>query len=124
MSFIDLKSKEKWKSCCKAAMDCCHQMLGFTESRDVGNQNKFFKRFGQQIYSAASQPNVTSSISKFCPPTWDGWTCWPQTSSNEVALAQCPHFIYFETEPPACARKCAFFINLLNVHLQHTILYC
>ncbi|EFX69925.1 GPCR-like protein, family B [Daphnia pulex] len=102
MSFIDLKSQDKWKSCCKAAVDCCYQMLGFTESSDVANQNQNINLLDRQMYSAA---NETSSMSKYCPPTWDGWTCWPQTSPNQVALAQCPHFIYFETEPPACARN-------------------
>lgn len=106
MSFVDQKSQEKWKSCCKAASDCCQQMLGLTKSSDAVEVNEILDVIDKKKYTAASQSNLTaSSVPSLCPPTWDGWTCWPQTRSNQVALAECPHFIYFETEPPVCARK-------------------
>jgi calcitonin receptor-like len=106
MSFIDSKSQDKWKSCCQAAVDCCLRMLDLKKSTTIREQNVDRNVIDQHKYATSSQSNITgSSATNFCPPTWDGWTCWPQTSSNRLASAQCPHFIYFETEPPACARK-------------------
>lgn len=29
----------------------------------------------------------------FCPGTWDGWLCWPDTPAGKSAYAPCPSFV-------------------------------
>lgn len=101
LSFVSFNGEEKWKSCCTAAVDCCNRMLGLDEEE----KNEVVSDSIDQDYSTALSHNFSSSSLYFCPSTWDGWTCWKNTGSNQVAHTQCPHYIYFETEPPACARK-------------------
>lgn len=30
---------------------------------------------------------------KYCPGTWDGWLCWPDTIAGTSAYAPCPEFV-------------------------------
>lgn len=114
LTFVDLKSQGKWKSCCRAAVDCCQQMLGSVQPKD-DEYKSILDNEDEEKYIYPSQSTVRpSSNAKCCPPTWDGWTCWQRTISNRVALAQCPSYIYFETEPPACSRKSSKMIRLKN----------
>ena len=102
LSFSGLKAEEKWISCCKAAVDCCVEMLESSDLNDAWNSIPNLAE--QQEFTTAPHDNFSTSAT-YCPPSWDGWTCWQKTIPKRVALAQCPHYIYFETEPPACARK-------------------
>lgn len=94
----------KWKSCCRAAVDCCRSQLSTendSSSSSVTNNMTF------------SSSRTSSSTT--CPASWDGWTCWPKTPSNQTALARCPNYIYFGTESPPCNRKLQFLPLLPNV---------
>lgn len=75
-TFISEKYLKKWTECCQAALDCCDKMK---KSRKTLNGT-------------------------YCPRTWDGWQCWPDTPAGEVAMAPCPKHVYFKSEPPACHR--------------------
>ncbi|XP_022237603.1 calcitonin gene-related peptide type 1 receptor-like isoform X2 [Limulus polyphemus] len=94
-TFLSKRYAENWVSCCKAAAKCCDEMT--------------------------STP-VTVNDKKYCPRTWDGWNCWPDTPGGKTALAVCPDHVYFKSEPPNCARyakkQCwkngTWFINKYN----------
>lgn len=32
-------------------------------------------------------------LDKFCPGTFDGWLCWPDTPAGTSAYEKCPEFI-------------------------------
>ena len=37
--------------------------------------------------------------SRKCPPTWDGWQCWPHGGSpGQIEFRPCPSYIYFHSE--------------------------
>ncbi|XP_076349338.1 calcitonin gene-related peptide type 1 receptor-like isoform X1 [Tachypleus tridentatus] len=76
-TFLSKRYAENWVSCCEAAVECCDQMT--------------------------STP-VIDSDKKYCPRTWDGWNCWPDTPGGKTALDVCPNHIYFKSDPPNCAR--------------------
>ena len=82
-SFQNDKAVEMWTSCCQRAAQCCQTI--------------------QDPDTADPTPGSVTSLT--CPPTWDGWTCWQRSLPEQVALAPCPDYIYFETEPPACPSK-------------------
>ncbi|XP_054720653.1 calcitonin gene-related peptide type 1 receptor-like [Uloborus diversus] len=67
----------KWIACCQAALECCKKMYADPPLYDDG---------------------------AFCPRTWDGWQCWPDTPSGEVAVSACQEHVYFMSEPPPCPR--------------------
>ncbi|XP_023223383.1 calcitonin gene-related peptide type 1 receptor-like [Centruroides sculpturatus] len=75
-TFSSKKFIEKWVECCQAALNCCEEM--------VRNPMEF-----NGIY---------------CPRTWDGWQCWPDTQAGTNAVAPCAKHVYFKSEPPACPR--------------------
>ena len=88
----------KWKSCCRAAVDCCRSKLS-TENEIESSSNNGV------TYMTASSPTTSTPT---CPASWDGWTCWPKTPSNQTALTKCPNYIYFGTDSPPCNRKLQF----------------
>ncbi|XP_045024611.1 calcitonin gene-related peptide type 1 receptor-like [Daphnia magna] len=105
LTFVDFKSQEKWRSCCRAAVDCCQHMLESMQPNDDEYKSNISDYGNEEEKAFHSQPIIKSTpVSKFCPPTWDGWTCWERTIPNRIALSVCPSYIYFETEPPACSR--------------------
>ncbi|KAK3108497.1 hypothetical protein FSP39_009266 [Pinctada imbricata] len=64
---------DKWKNCCKAAMDCCerHQKMNISSSEHVGPR---------------------------CPRGWDGLSCFMDTDNGTTAYSQCPSYMeYFDT---------------------------
>ena len=64
--FLDATDCERWKGCCQAADRCCQR------------QQK-------------SQPIARDS----CPRTWDGFSCWDDTSPGVTATTQCPPYLEF-----------------------------
>lgn len=32
-------------------------------------------------------------VELFCPPTFDGWSCWNATAAGRISVAPCPYFI-------------------------------
>ncbi|XP_022240480.1 calcitonin gene-related peptide type 1 receptor-like [Limulus polyphemus] len=76
-SFMSERYANKWKECCLAAVECCNKMT-------------------------SSPP--WSSNSSFCPRTWDGWLCWPDTQAGVLAKQPCPSHIYWTGNPPSCPR--------------------
>ncbi|XP_067130496.1 calcitonin gene-related peptide type 1 receptor-like isoform X2 [Centruroides vittatus] len=67
----------KWIECCRAAVACCQKML-----KDL----------------------IPVNETLYCPRTWDGWQCWTDTPSGQVAKSVCQEHIYFSSEPPSCPR--------------------
>lgn len=76
-TFVDESFAEKWVSCCQAAWKCCVTM----------------------VRTPASLKNT-----KYCPRTWDGWQCWPDTPAGSTASLPCQNHIYFENGPPSCTK--------------------
>jgi len=35
----------------------------------------------------------TTYIELYCPPTFDGWSCWNATPAGRISVAPCPYFI-------------------------------
>ena len=79
------KAVDKWTSCCRQALQCCQSQLNLSHST---------RHYAGGDVGAPA-----------CPALWDGWQCWQPTRANEIAYAACPHYIYFDTEPPACTRE-------------------
>ncbi|XP_076326647.1 calcitonin gene-related peptide type 1 receptor-like [Tachypleus tridentatus] len=76
-SFMSERYANKWKECCFAAVECCKKMT--------------------------SSPPWSLNFS-FCPRTWDGWLCWPDTQTGVLAKQPCPSHIYWSGNPPSCPR--------------------
>ncbi|KAM7302366.1 calcitonin gene-related peptide type 1 receptor [Ixodes scapularis] len=70
---------ERWESCCRAARECCDEML--SEDAD-----------------ATSSPKE----GLYCPATWDGWTCYKDTPAGMTVQKPCPFHAYYITEKPQC----------------------
>ncbi|KFM69203.1 Calcitonin receptor, partial [Stegodyphus mimosarum] len=73
-TFRTRKVENLWIQCCQAAVRCCENM----------------------------RRTPPSSDQFFCPRTWDGWNCWPDTPNGTVAKAICPSYIYFHSDEPQC----------------------
>ncbi|XP_054711254.1 calcitonin gene-related peptide type 1 receptor-like [Uloborus diversus] len=76
-TFVDDSRLLLWKSCCLSALECCHQMV---------------------------QDPMPSADYSYCPRTWDGWQCWPDTPAGMTAKQPCQEYIYFESTPPSCTK--------------------
>ncbi|CAL1263828.1 unnamed protein product [Larinioides sclopetarius] len=76
-TFSEESFAKKWISCCRAAWDCCDTMI------------KAHTLFKDTMY---------------CPRTWDGWQCWPDTQAGIMADLPCQEHIYFENGPPSCTK--------------------
>ncbi|XP_066943744.1 uncharacterized protein [Macrobrachium rosenbergii] len=72
-SFAGEEGRQKWISCCNAAVECCSEML--TQTWPDG----------------------------YCPPTWDGWQCWPSSLPSTVVQRACPSYSYFG-KPASCSK--------------------
>ncbi|XP_071038720.1 calcitonin gene-related peptide type 1 receptor-like isoform X1 [Parasteatoda tepidariorum] len=85
----------KWIACCRAALECCQKMQ--SDPLPVGDD-------------------------LYCPRTWDGWQCWPDTLSGEFASSTCQEHVYFRSEPSTCpkyaVKKCwengSWYVNSWN----------
>lgn len=67
-SSLDDMDCERWRSCCISASACCARM-----------QEVPWRKSGNE--------------SKTCPKTWDGFSCWDETSAGVTAYKTCPSFI-------------------------------
>ncbi|GIY83181.1 calcitonin gene-related peptide type 1 receptor [Caerostris darwini] len=76
-TFRTSKEATLWIKCCKAAVKCCKTMR---------------------------RTPLPISGENFCPRTWDGWNCWPDTPVGTNAQASCPSYIYFNSDKPQCTR--------------------
>jgi len=72
-SFASSSSARFWRDCCEAAEHCC------------------------QAIAVDAHVLMNGTIaSDTCPPTWDGWQCWPDGGApGETVHASCPGYIYF-----------------------------
>lgn len=71
---------ERWESCCRAARECCEDMLAQDET------------------TTAPQDDIR------CPATWDGWTCYKDTPAGTTVQKPCPAHAYYITEKPQCIK--------------------
>ncbi|GIY51059.1 calcitonin receptor [Caerostris extrusa] len=76
-TFRTSKEATLWIKCCKAAVKCCKTMR---------------------------RTPLPVSGENYCPRTWDGWNCWPDTPVGTNAQAPCPSYIYFNSDKPQCTR--------------------
>lgn len=76
-TFVNDVFASKWTTCCQAAIDCCQRMT--------------------------SDPKLYTD-EPYCPRTWDGWQCWPDTAAGQVAQSVCQEHVYFSSKPPPCPR--------------------
>ncbi|XP_035206358.1 calcitonin gene-related peptide type 1 receptor-like isoform X2 [Stegodyphus dumicola] len=76
-SFMEEYFFWKWKSCCVAAWRCCIHM---------------------------TEKSPPPSEGSYCPSTWDGWQCWPDTPAGITANQPCQSYIYFQSSPPTCPK--------------------
>ncbi|KAM7345733.1 diuretic hormone 31 Receptor isoform 4-T11 [Cochliomyia hominivorax] len=53
-------------------------------------RNECYIRLNQ---TAASNKETNNGADKFCPGTFDGWLCWPDTPAGTSAYERCPEFI-------------------------------
>ncbi|PNF38042.1 hypothetical protein B7P43_G02350 [Cryptotermes secundus] len=74
-TFVSDHAAEKWRKCCIKAAECCREMI------EVGG--------------------ITNE-SDWCPGTWDGWLCWPDTPPHTSQQQPCPTFIRFGTTDDNC----------------------
>lgn len=72
---------DRWKSCCRAARDCCQEMIA-----------------DDQAGLSATKDGL------HCPATWDGWTCYKDTPAGTTVQKPCPAHAYFITETPQCIK--------------------
>ncbi|XP_023219261.1 calcitonin gene-related peptide type 1 receptor-like [Centruroides sculpturatus] len=86
-NFANDRDASKWTDCCQAAIDCCDKML--------------------------SDPPLPKTDKKYCPRTWDGWQCWPDTLAGTTASGVCENHVYFKSQLPKC-QKYAMKECLLN----------
>lgn len=99
-TFRDDVAAGKWTSCCAAAMECCLKQQPTSET-PIKEAQAHIQAPNGQVDSGVKDHNKLPH----CAPTWDGWTCWSRTPPDQIALEQCPSYIYFETEPPQCPSK-------------------
>lgn len=84
-TFREEERFNKWQECCREAQDCCRRNEPFL-------------------------PNTTDSTGKliddksrnYCPATWDGLSCWPNSPAGQVAQRRCPLHVYFIRYEPHC----------------------
>lgn len=75
------------------------------------------------IQSNIMSVTINSIAEPFCPGTWDGWLCWPDTPAGTYTFASCPDFIVgFDT-----SRKFLFFVvfihNMLVVEVMSALYF-
>lgn len=85
----------KWQQCCSEAETCCRGKL--TQSSSTRIQQNQHRHDGHD--------------QRTCPPTWDGWACWPEpVEAATLARKHCPSHIYWMSfQPPPCRGKCEGF---------------
>ncbi|KAK3590585.1 hypothetical protein CHS0354_021859, partial [Potamilus streckersoni] len=69
---LDGKDCQRWKSCCRSAVQCCERQLMMQSGPQSGG--------------------------KLCPRTWDGWGCFDDTSPSQTVSIRCPSFIKYGNE--------------------------
>lgn len=84
-TFKDESIYDKWRACCRHAVDCC-------------------------LDNWKHLPTTTNSLGQLvdryprtqCPATWDGLTCWQNSPAGQLAWRECPRHVYFLSFEPAC----------------------
>ena len=116
-TFQTERAVEMWTSCCQRAVQCC-QVMHDPHTDPITTSFSSSSSSSSSPFSSSFLAS-TSAESPTCPPTWDGWTCWHRSLPDQVALAPCPDYIYFETEPPACPREFLSIHNSLAISTTH-----
>lgn len=88
-----------WLDCCYEAAKCCIKNV----ANFLGN-----KTTTTTITAATENANDLRPSEPFCPATWDGLACWPESRSNQIIEGECPDHMYYLDQKPNCngrARK-------------------
>lgn len=72
----------RWSSCCIAALMCCQRQISITFYDPPGH---------------------------YCPPTWDGFSCFEATRAGTKAIISCPSYI--DQAVPSGKRKCLCVVD-------------
>lgn len=89
-TFRDEQAFTKWVECCSEAIKCCRDNLSSLRKQQIVPGTNFL------IDQQANENDLK------CPPTWDGFSCWPETSANSIAEHYCPPHVYFFEFMPNC----------------------
>ena len=65
-STLDDVECTRWTSCCESAQSCCELQ---------------------------TKRRVPTDGRKYCPQTFDGWSCWDFTLANKTVTGDCPAFL-------------------------------
>lgn len=76
---------EKWRECCRQAIDCCLRNV-HTLSRNITSDGRILDELNGDK----------------CHATWDGMSCWSDTPKNTLAKHECQDHIYFFDFVPIC----------------------
>ena len=88
---------------------------------DDGNDDLLPDGGGGSIGGSNADNSALSAAALHCPPTWDGWQCWPEGGSpGRTQYEFCPHYIFFHTNngrgaisQGSCGSKSRFLIYIL-----------
>ena len=60
---------------------------------------EFLLEFTIKITILFLTEQTKESSVKTCPPTWDGWQCWPDGGNpGRIEFRPCPSYIHFHSE--------------------------
>lgn len=79
-----------WLYCCQQAVDCCRK-----------NWAHYLSTSG--VLEEGSGTLVDPPHRDFCPATWDGLECWPNTPAGKTLEHPCPDHVYFLSFVPVCS---------------------
>lgn len=89
-SWMDRHSCERWKECCTAAIACCNRQLQQSrETARIPRHNGSLDLTRGVTWSGAQEARGQ----RYCPRTWDGFSCFEHTLANTTASVTCPSFI-------------------------------
>ena len=110
-SFDPYKNGEKlWEQCCQAAMQCCEKIKDFLPGMPQLYVNS------DQVMDGGGQAGLYHR----CPPTWDGWQCWPDGGkAGETSTGTCPPYIHFSAGASMCSGKSSW---RSYIYMWHTVI--
>lgn len=89
-TFGKLTNFLQWRECCKKAAECCIK-------------NSIYLTYKQD--SEGKLIDDPEKRDRFCPATWDGYSCWPDSPAGSLIEADCPDHIFYLEKKPDCTAK-------------------
>jgi len=76
---VDRVGCERWKSCCRAANNCCRRQLSLRTTASPG------------VMEGLRSP--VDDRTERCASTWDGFSCWDSAEAGTEVRQACPPFM-------------------------------